>query len=106
MGPDYHENDLVYYIGEGKPYEPSNFSKFFQRDLERSKIGKKLRFHDLRYTLATLALQKGISPKTIQKTLGHTSITTALDLYTPVTEEMEEHSADVIGKILEEGMNF
>jgi integrase len=41
----------------------------------------KLRFHDLRHSFATLALEAGKSPKEVQMWLGHSSVATTLSIY-------------------------
>ena len=42
---------------------------------------KQIRFHDLRHTFATLALESGRSPKAVQAALGHSSLMTTLSVY-------------------------
>jgi len=41
----------------------------------------KISFHQLRHTFATLALESGMSPKQVQAILGHSMVSTTLNLY-------------------------
>lgn len=53
----------------------------------------KVRFHDLRHTFATVALQSGIDVKTVSNMLGHYSAGFTLDTYTHVTDQMQKAAA-------------
>lgn len=60
-----------------------------------AKIGlPETRFHDLRHTFATLALQNGDDMKTVSASLGHATVAFTLDVYGHVTEKMQRDSAD------------
>ena len=48
----------------------------------------KARFHDLRHTFATLALQNGVDVKTVSGMLGHYSADFTLDTYAHVTTQL------------------
>ena len=52
-----------------------------------------MRFHDLRHTFATLALQNGMDVKTLSAMLGHVSAATTLDIYTHITDDMQRAAA-------------
>ena len=43
--------------------------------------------HALRHTFATRCIENGIQPKTLQKILGHSTLTVTMDLYVHVTDE-------------------
>ena len=53
----------------------------------------RVRFHDLRHSHATQLLVAGVHPKVAQERLGHSSISITLDLYSHVTETMQEDAA-------------
>lgn len=43
--------------------------------------------HSLRHTFATRCIENGVQPKTLQKILGHSSLSTTMDLYVHVTDD-------------------
>ena len=54
---------------------------------------KHVRFHDLRHTFATMALENGMDVKTLSATIGHVSAATTLDIYSHVTDTMQMQAA-------------
>ena len=59
-----------------------------------------VRFHDLRHTFATLALQNGVDIKTVSGMLGHFSAGFTLDTYAHVTTSAKREAAKTMGNIL------
>ena len=59
---------------------------------------KHVRFHDLRHTFATLALENGMDVKTLSAMLGHVSAVTTLDIYTHITGDMQRAAAASIDR--------
>ena len=55
------------------------------------------RFHELRHTFATLAIQQGVDVKTVSNILGHYSAGFTLDTYAHVTGDMRREAADRMG---------
>ncbi len=47
-----------------------------------------IRFHNLRYTCATLLLSKNVHPKIVQEMLGHANVAITLTTYSHVLLEM------------------
>ena len=65
----------------------------FARFMGRMEHLPRLRFHDLRHSHATQLLLAGVHPKIAQERLGHSTVTTTLDLYSHVTATMQEDAA-------------
>ena len=59
-----------------------------------------IRFHDLRHTFATLALQNGVDIKTVSGMLGHFSAGFTLDTYAHVTTSAQKEAARTMGNVL------
>ena len=83
----------------GGPLAPDSVLHMFHRVLERAGLPK-IRFHDLRHTFATLALQNGVDIKTVSGMLGHFSAGFTLDTYAHVTTVAQREAADTMGDVL------
>ena len=67
--------------------------------MSRQKDFPRVRFHDLRHSHATQMLSAGVHPKVAQERLGHSTITTTMDLYSHVSGTMQEHAAVELDKL-------
>ena len=75
-----------------KTRNPSAVRKRLQIILDRANC-KRVRFHDLRHTFATMALEYGMDVKTLSAAIGHTSAKTTLNVYSHITDTMREQAA-------------
>ena len=82
---------------EDMPLNPGSVYDRLQLILEHANC-KQVRFHDLRHTFATLALQNGMDVKTLSAMLGHVSAATTLDIYTHITGDMQRAAAASIDR--------
>ncbi len=96
-GNSYCQDYLEYiYVDElGKRVEPSYVSQNFSLTLKNNKL-KKIRFHDLRHSCATLLYSNGVSLKEIQEWLGHSDIGTTSNIYTHLDYSSKVSSANAI----------
>jgi len=84
---------LVCGQADGNPLQPRSLTHEFTRLVARFKDLPRVRFHDLRHSHATQMLLAGVHPKIAQERLGHSTITTTLDLYSHLTDTMQTDAA-------------
>ncbi len=77
---------------DGKPLAPDYVSHGFAKALKQANLPK-VRFHDLRHGFATLLLDAGEDMKIVSEMLGHAGIRTTLNIYTHVTDSMQQRAA-------------
>ena len=79
------------------PVDPNAAYRHMKTLLQRAGLPS-IRFHDLRHTFATLALESGMDVKTLSAMLGHVSAATTLDIYTHITDDMQRAAAENIDR--------
>ena len=89
----------VFPSATGGPISPDSVLHMLHRVLKRAGLPQ-VRFHDLRHTFATLALQNGVDIKTVSGMLGHFSAGFTLDTYAHVTTSAQKAAANTMGKLL------
>lgn len=89
----------------GGPISPDSVLHMLHRVLKRAGLPK-VRFHDLRHTFATLALQNGVDIKTVSGMLGHFSAGFTLDTYAHVTTAAQKEAANTMGSVLTAASTF
>ena len=60
--------------------------------------------HVLRHTFATRMCESGLNIKVVQSVLGHADITTTLDIYVTVTNELKKQEISAFEAYLETGI--
>lgn len=114
---DAAETDFVVLSREGTMCNPRNLSMNFTKSIQKYKKSiddlkkenkiipknymqlKQISFHALRHTHATLLIFNGENIKVISERLGHKNISTTLDTYTHVMEDMKNNTADLLDSI-------
>ena len=76
--PDF--SDYIFVNEIGNLVRPSYITGAFQLLLAKNGL-KKIRFHDLRHTCASLLLANGVSLKEVQEWIGHSDIATTGNIY-------------------------
>ena len=80
-GASYLDLDLIFASSKGTPLSDRNIvNRIFHPILKRAGL-RRIRFHDLRHTTASLLISQGENPKYIQSQMRHASIQTTFDRY-------------------------
>jgi integrase len=95
LGPAWTDSGYLFVDKAGVPYHPQRFTKLFADAVAATGVPK-IRLHDTRHTMATLALEAGVHPKVVQEQLGHSAIAVTLDTYSQVPQAVKRDSADKI----------
>ncbi len=82
-GASWQQTGLVFTNARGGALDPSNLLDRHYALLWAAGLPR-IRFHDLRHSAASILLAMGVNPKHVQELLGHTRISTTLDIYSHV----------------------
>lgn len=103
-----HEYDGFVFVDElGERMRANYLTSAFPKFLEDHGL-RRMRFHDLRHSCASLLLANGVPLKHIQEWLGHSDFTTTANIYAHLDYKSKITSAQAMetGLTLPEGGNF
>ena len=83
----------------GEMYHPDAIVKIHRKICKDIGL-ENVRFHDLRHSFATTALQCGVDVKTVSTMLGHSSAGFTLNVYTHSTSRMQQEAARTVGNAM------
>lgn len=87
--------DYIYVDELGNRVRPNFVTNNFSLVIRKSGL-KKIRFHDLRHSCASLLYTNGIKLKEIQEWLGHSNISTTANIYTHLDYSAKENTANAM----------
>lgn len=93
------DGDLVFCKIDGSPYLPESVTHIWQKLAIKCDL-KGIRLHDLRHSMASYMLKKGIHPKIVQERLGHSFVAITLDLYSHVVPGLQEAAANSLDNLI------
>jgi integrase len=85
MGAAWPDLGLVFTTRTGRPIEPRNLVRSFRRICDADKI-RIIKVHHVRHTVGSLLKDLGVPARDAQTILGHTRISTTLEIYTDTDE--------------------
>jgi len=95
----YHDEDLIFATPDGTPISSWLFSSAFRNFMKRCPV-RRIRFHELRDTHASLLAKAGVPIEVISKRLGHSGIGITYDRYITVYRDRDAEAAEAFAKIV------
>jgi integrase len=89
----------VFCDATGGPLDPSYQTAIFKKALAAVGVPA-IRFHDMRHTVATILLSRGVHVKVVSEMLGHATIVLTLNTYSHGIPSMQGDAAAAMDAIL------
>ncbi len=113
LGTYWEGDNYIFIQDNGKQMDISTPNKEFQKIIKRyneTDEGKKdplplITLNGLRHTSATLLISEGVDPKTVQTRLGHSEISTTMDIYSHALRKQDESAEEKIDQALKREKN-
>jgi integrase len=98
-GTDWKASGYVFTRPDGSPLEGATLTRHFNTLLRRATL-RRIRFHDLRHSAATLLLEQGVELVIIKELLGHAHIGVTATVYAHVRLRLQRDAIGLLGNAL------
>lgn len=98
-GASWKASGYVFTRTDGNPIEGATLTRHFNALLRRAAL-RRIRFHDLRHSAATLLLEQGVELVVIKELLGHAHIGMTATVYAHVRLRLQRDAIDLLGHAL------
>lgn len=91
--------DYIYLDPLGSRIKPGYITQHFPLFLEKNGL-RRIRYHDLRHSCASLLLANGVGMKEVQEWLGHSDFSTTANIYSHLEYSSKVTSAETMNAVL------
>ncbi|MFD8723900.1 tyrosine-type recombinase/integrase [Streptomyces sp. NPDC059629] len=99
-GTTWQHSRHVFTTTQGSPIDPTNLTRTFTTLLRNAGL-RRIRFHDVRHSTATLLLEQGVELVVIKELLGHAHIGVTATVYAHVRLRLQRDAIDLLGNALD-----
>jgi integrase len=98
LGPVWVDSGLVFTSTVGTVIEPRKLNRLFDELNIKAQV-RRIRFHDLRHTCASLLLAQNVPARVVMEILGHSQLAMTTDLYSHVMPTALREAADAMDRV-------
>ncbi|WAX79995.1 tyrosine-type recombinase/integrase [Streptomyces sp. KMM 9044] len=99
-GTEWQHSGHVFTTAQGGSIDPTNLTRAFNTLLRKAGL-RRIRFHDLRHSTATLLLEQGVELVVIKELLGHAHIGVTATVYAHVRLRLQRDAIDTLSSALD-----
>ncbi|MGI5439134.1 tyrosine-type recombinase/integrase [Streptomyces shenzhenensis] len=99
-GTTWQHSRHVFTTTQGSPIDPTNLTRAFTTLLRNAGL-RRIRFHDVRHSTATLLLEQGVELVVIKELLGHAHIGVTATVYAHVRLRLQRDAIDTLSTALD-----
>lgn len=96
----YNDQDFIFTTNEGYPKTLKRVSTRMERLLKLANINKNVTPHSFRHTHTSLLIEANVHIKEIQERLGHSDISTTMDIYAHMTKDIKKEASTKFGNLM------
>lgn len=100
LGSEWQNQGMVFTDDFGKPLNLDAVRKHFKKLLKHAGIPAGVRLYDSRHTSATLTMEANVPIKVVSERLGHSSAAITMDIYSHVTQQLQQEASDKLSEAL------
>lgn len=93
---DYYPKNYFILSGNDRPIEPRTFRNKYYKLCKHIGINNPLNFHSIRHTCATHLIEAGNDVKNVSAILGHSDVSTTLNIYTHATRHKQAEAINTL----------
>lgn len=95
-----NDSQIIFQSLQNKHLSPSKPTQWNERICKNNNL-RRIKIHGFRHTHASLLFEAGVPMQDVKERLGHSSITTTMDVYTHVTKNKKQEAADKFAKFMQ-----
>src|SRR5699024_8253036 len=98
--PFYNDNGFIFTTNDGYPKKLNLISSRLKRLLKIAGIKKNITSHSFRHTHTSLLIEANVHIKEIQERLGHSDISTTMDIYAHITKDIKKEASTKFSSLM------